>query len=137
MWKVKNKKVINRLSRRTLAARQKKNIVVILAILLTTMLFTALFTVAGALNESFQESTMRQVGGKSMAGLKCILPEDFEKIAKDSAVKSPSYRIVVGNAINEELLKVSTEVNYAEDENAKDMFCYPTTGRKEPCRRKG
>ena len=47
MWKVKNKKVINRLSRRTLAARQKKNIVVILAILLTTMLFTALFTVAG------------------------------------------------------------------------------------------
>lgn len=128
MWKVKNKKVINRLSRRTLAARRKKNIVVILAILLTTMMFTALFTVAGAINESFQESTMRQVGGKSMAGLKCILPEDFEKIAKDSAVKSPSYRIVVGNAINEELLKVSTEVNYAEDENAKDMFCYPTEG---------
>lgn len=92
------------------------------------MMFTALFTIAGALNESFQESTMRQVGGKSMAGLKCILPEDFEKIAKDSAVKDPSYRIIVGNAINEELLKVSTEVNYAEDENAKDMFCYPTEG---------
>mgnify|MGYP002514716783 CR=1 FL=1 len=128
MWKVKNKKVINRLSRRTLAARRKKNIVVILAIVLTTMLFTALFTVAGAINESFQESTMRQVGGKSMAGLKCILPEDFEKIAKDSAVKDPSYRIVVGNAINEELRKVATEVNYAEDENAKDMFCYPTEG---------
>lgn len=128
MWKVKNKKVINRLSRRTLAARRKKNIVVILAILLTTMLFTALFTIAGAMNESFQESTMRQVGGKSMAGLKCILPEDFEKIAKDSAVKDPSYRIIVGNAINEELLKVSTEVNYAEDENAKNMFCYPTEG---------
>lgn len=128
MWKVKNKKVINRLSRRTLAARRKKNIVVILAILLTTMMFTALFTIAGAMNESFQESTMRQVGGKSMAGLKCILPEDFEKIAKDSAVKDPSYRIIVGNAINEELLKVSTEVNYAEDENAKDMFCYPTEG---------
>ena len=92
------------------------------------MLFTALFTIAGAMNESFQESTMRQVGGKSMAGLKCILPEDFEKIAKDSAVKDPSYRIIVGNAINEELLKVSTEVNYAEDENAKNMFCYPTEG---------
>lgn len=128
MWKVKNKKVINRLSRRTLATRRKKNIVVILAILLTTMMFTALFTIAGAMNEGFQESTMRQVGGKSMAGLKCILPEDFEKIAKDSAVKDPSYRIIVGNAINEELLKVSTEVNYAEDENAKDMFCYPTEG---------
>ena len=113
---------------RTLTAKRKKNIVVILAIILTAMMFTALFTIAGAMNESFQEATMRQVGGKSMAGLKCILPEDYEKIAKDSAVKDPSYRIIVGNAINEELLKVSTEVNYAEDENAKDMFCYPTEG---------
>ena len=128
MWKVKNKKVINRLSRRTLASRRKKNIVVILAILLTTMMFTALFTIAGAMNESFQEATMRQVGGRAMAGLKCILPEDYEKIAKDPAVKNPSYRILVGSAANEELLKVSTEVNYAEDENAKNMFCYPTEG---------
>lgn len=31
--------------------------------------------------------------------------------------------------IYEELAKVGTEVNYAEDENAKGMFCYPTTGK--------
>lgn len=128
MLKVKNKKIINLLSRRTLVAKRKKNIVVLLAIILTAMMFTALFTIAGAMNESFQEATMRQVGGKSMAGLKCILPEDYEKISEDSVVKNPSYRIIVGNAINEELLKVSTEVNYAEDENAKNMFCYPTEG---------
>ena len=128
MLKVKNKKAINRLSRRTLAAKRKKNIVVIFAIILTTMMFTALFTVAGAMNESFQETTMRQVGGRSMAGLKCILPEDYEKIRKDPEVRSDSYRILVGNAMNEELLKLSTEVNYAQDENAKDMFCYPEVG---------
>lgn len=128
MLKVKNRKIINRISMRTLAAKRKKNVVAILAIVLTAMMFTALFTIAGAMNKSFQEATMRQVGGKSMAGLKCILQEDYEKISKDSAVKNSSYRIVVGNIENEELLKVSTEVNYAEDENAKSMFCYPTEG---------
>ena len=128
MLKVQNKKVISRLSKRTLAAKQKKNIVVVIAIMLTAMMFTALFTIAGAMNNSFQEYTMRQVGGKSMAGVKCILPEDYEKISKDSAVKNPSYRIVVGQAENEELLKLPTEINYAEDKNAKDMFCYPTEG---------
>jgi len=56
---------------RTLAAKRKKNVVAILAIVLTAMMFTALFTIAGAMNKSFQEATMRQVGGKSMAGLKC------------------------------------------------------------------
>ena len=128
MLKVKNKKVINRLSRRTLSAKRKKNIVVILAIVLTAMMFTALFTIAGAMNESFQEATMRQVGGKSMAGFKCILPEDYEKLTKDSVVKNPSYRIVVGEVQNEELRKISIEVNYAQEENAKNMFCYPTEG---------
>ena len=128
MLKIRNKKVINRLSMRTLAAKRKKNIIVILAITLTAMMFTALFTIAGAMNKSLQESTMREVGGNCMAGLKHILPEDYEKIAKDSAVKKSSYRIYVGIAENEELLKVATEVSFAEDENARSMFCYPSVG---------
>ena len=128
MLKVQNKKVISRLSKRTLVAKKKKNIVIVLAIMLTAMMFTALFSVAGAMNESFQEATMRQAGGSSMAGVKYILPQDYEKLSNDSAVKNPSYRILVGQAQNEELLKLPTEVNYAEDKNAKVMFCYPTEG---------
>lgn len=128
MQKVQNKKVINRLSARIVTAKGKKNLVTILAIMLTAVLFTALFTIGGGMLQSFQESTMRQVGGKSMAGIKFGLPKDYEKIAKDSKVKNISYRIIVGQAVNEELLKVSTEVNYAEDENAKATFCYPEVG---------
>lgn len=129
MLKVQNKKVISRLSIRILAAKRNKNLVTILAIILTAMMFTALFTIAGAMNKSMQESTMRMVGGRSMAGVKYILPWDYEKLSTDSVVKNPSYRILVGQAENEELLKVNTEINYAEDENAKDMFCYPTKGK--------
>ncbi len=128
MQKVQNKKVINRLSSRTVAAKGKKNLVTIFAIMLTTVLFTTLFTIGNSMIQSFQESTMRQVGGKNMAGVKFILPQDYEILSKDLKVKNPSYRILVGNAVNEELMKVSTEVNYAEDENAKSTFCYPQEG---------
>ncbi|MBQ2799988.1 MAG: ABC transporter permease [Lachnospiraceae bacterium] len=128
MQKVQNRKVISRLSARIVSARGKKNLVTILAIMLTTVLFTALFTIGGSMMESIQESTMRQVGGSSMAGVKFVLPKDYEKLSKDSKVKNPSYRIIVGTAENEELLKLSTEVNYAEDENAKEMFSYPEEG---------
>lgn len=128
MQMVQNKKVISRLSNRIVMAKGKKNLVTILAIMLTAVLFTALFTVGGGMLKSFQEATMRQVGGKSMAGVKFVLQEDYENLAKDSQVKNPSYRIIVGQAVNEELRKLSTEINYAEDENAKAMFCYPETG---------
>lgn len=128
MQKVQNKKVISRLSARIVAAKGKKNLVTILAITLTAVLFTALFTIGGGIINSLQESTMRQVGGKSMAGVKYVLPEDYEKLAGDSQVKDLSYRIMVGQAVNEELRKLSTEINYAEDKNAEAMFCYPETG---------
>lgn len=128
MLKVKNKKVLYRLSAKTLMAKGKKNLVAIFAIVLTTVLFAALFTIGGGMLESFQEATMRQVGGKTMAGVKFILSKDYDKLTKDSKVKNPSYRIIIGQLANEELKKLSTEVNYAEDENAKSMFCYPEVG---------
>lgn len=43
--KVKNKAVIKKLSHRVLAAKKKKNIISVLAIVLTTVLFTAVFTI--------------------------------------------------------------------------------------------
>ena len=129
MLKVQNKKVVNRLSLKTLRANKKKNTVAILGIMLTAILFTAIFVIGGSMMKTLQYSTMRQVGGKSMAGVKYILPKDYQKIASDPAVKNPSYRILFANAENEELLKLTTEINYAEDNNAKNMFCYPTTGK--------
>ena len=42
-----------------------------------------------------QQETMRQVGGSSMAGLKYVLPEDYEKVKADHATRDVSYRIIV------------------------------------------
>lgn len=76
-----------------------------------------------------QENTMRQVGGKDMAGLKYLTPQEAELFLKDSAVKDPGYRILIGEAVNKELKDVRAEVNYAQDSNAKSMFSYPEQGR--------
>lgn len=129
MRKVKNQSIIRRIAWSSIRESRKKNIVILLAILLTTAMFTTVFSMAMSLNETTQNATMRQAGGRSMAGLKYMLPGDYEKIERDPKVVSASYRIVVGNAMNEELLTLPTEVYYATDENAEDMFCTPTIGR--------
>lgn len=128
MQKIKNKKCIYRLSYRILTAKKRKNLVAITAIILTTIMFTALFTVTSNMIENFQKTTMRQVGSSSMVELKDILPKEYKLFAKDKEVKNPSYRIFIGNAVNEELAKVTTEVYYTTKENAEKMFCLPTVG---------
>ena len=130
MTKVNNKKVINRLAFRELKANHKINFVVILSIVLTCILFTALTSIGGTLINGIQRETMRQVGGDRMAGLKCVLPEDYEKVCGDRAARDVVYRIIVGNAVNDAIKNISVEVNCAGDENAaKASFCNPTTGR--------
>ena len=130
MIKVKNRSVIRRLAFREMKSNRKMNIVVIVSIMLTCILFTALTSIGGSLINGMQQETMRQVGGDRMAGLKCVLPEDYEKVKSDGAVRDVVYRIVVGWAANDNLKNVSAEINCAGDENAaKAEFCAPTTGR--------
>ena len=128
MLKVKNGKTIRNLSNRILVAKKGKNIIAILAIMLTAILFTSLFTIGGSLVKSMQMSTMRQVGGSAQAGVKYLLPEDYELLSKDSKIVDSSYRIIVAVAENEELSKVNTEINYAQDLNAEWTFSKPSVG---------
>ena len=130
MTKVSNKKVISRLAFRELRSNRRMNIVVILSIVLTCVLFTALTSIGGSLINGTQQETMRQVGGDRMAGLKCVLPEDYEKVCEDSATRDVVYRVIVGNAVNDAFKNFAVEINYAGDENAaKASFCNPTTGK--------
>ena len=64
MRKVKNKKTVTKIALRSLKARGSRNLIAVCAIILTSVLFTALFTIGGSLVEKSQESTFRQVGGK-------------------------------------------------------------------------
>ena len=128
MSNVKNKKMINQIALKSLKARKKRNLIAILAIVLTSVLFTALFTIGGSLIEKNQESTMRQVGGSAHAGYKYLTKSEYEKVAKDKGLKSVSYRIALADAENKPLIKVRTEMAYYEELEAKWSFCYPEEG---------
>lgn len=128
MSKVKNKKVLRRLAVRKLLGEKGKNVIAVFAVMLTAVLFTAVFTIGNYILKSSQEATMRQVGGSSHAGVKYCLPEDVEKLSQDSAVKQWGTRLFVGSADNEELLKTPSEIGCVDENYAKFSFCEPTEG---------
>lgn len=129
MRKVSNRKVIRKLSLKILKANWKKNIAVIVAISLTTIMFTTLFSVGMSMLETSRKSTMRQIGVKSMGGFKYGRACDYAKLKKDAKTKNISYRIIVGDLVDSRLDGLRGEVYYATKDNAEGIFSTPTQGR--------
>lgn len=117
-----------RVADKTRKAAKSRNLIAVLAIALTALLFTSVFTIGGSIVEKQQEATMRQVGGSAHGGLKYLTQEEYDILKKDKKLKEISYRIVVGEAVNESLKKLRTEMGYYEDLDAKFSFCYPEVG---------
>ncbi|MEI3362357.1 MAG: hypothetical protein V8R75_07195 [Oscillospiraceae bacterium] len=63
-----------------------------LAIALTTVLFTTLFTIAMSINDGFQQSNFRQVGGLSHGGFKYLTEEQFETLREDPLIREWGLR---------------------------------------------
>ena len=84
MNRVKNRRVIRRIADKTRKAGKGKSLIAVLAIVLTTVLFTSVFTVGGSMIKKQQESTMRQVGGSAHAGYKYLTQEEYDIVKKDS-----------------------------------------------------
>ena len=72
MIRVANRGVIRRLGMRSMKAARTRNIVAVLAIALTTVLFTSLFTIASSINYSYQQENFRQAGSDMHASVKRI-----------------------------------------------------------------
>ena len=128
MFKVNNSKVVDKISTRSLKNSRTRNIVAVMAIILTAVMFTTLFTIGTSVIESIQMSTMRQVGTRAHGGFKFMTWQQYEKAAADPEVKEISYNINVGFAENPELKKTYTELRYTEEKAAEWSFNLPTTG---------
>ncbi len=128
MRKVGNQKVIRRIADRTRQSAKGKNVIAVLAIALTSLLFTTVFTVGGSIMDKQQKSTMRHVGTSSHAGFKYLTQAEYDIVKKDKKIKEVSCRRVVAEAVNKELNKLRTEVCFFEDQDAKWSFCYPEKG---------
>ncbi|KAF6577108.1 ABC transporter permease [Paenibacillus sp. EKM212P] len=116
MIKVKNSKAVRNLSDKSLKANKIRNIIAIIAIALTTLLFTSLFTMGIGAMESFQQATIRQVGGKAHAFIKYINDEEFNQIKDHPLIKEIAYsRVLSEKVTNEQFLKRRAEFWYHDD----------------------
>lgn len=100
----------------------------ILAIFLTTMMFTTLFTMAQSISQNMTQMYLRQSGTMAHTSAKNITDAQIEQLAKHPDVMQYGKSIIAGIAKNARLAGRQLEIRYGSDQYAKDAFAYPTVG---------
>ncbi len=99
-----NKEIIKKLSDRSFKANKTRNLVSVIAIALTTILFTSLFTVGYSMLEAFDSYKAMEYGTNSHVQLQDVNKRQIEIIKKDSSVDKNSIGIMknIGSLKNPE-----------------------------------
>ena len=126
---VKNRKCIKKLSWRSLWASRKRNIIAIIAIALTALLFTSLFTIVMSINSSYENYTFRQVGGYNHGTFKEVTEKQAQAISGHPKVKAVGIRTTIGFMDRGVFAKVPSEISYMDENCTQWSFAKPTTGR--------
>ncbi|MBQ8562953.1 MAG: ABC transporter permease [Firmicutes bacterium] len=126
---VKNRNCIRKLSFQSLWASRKRNLIAVAAIVLTTLLFTSLFTVVMSINSSYQTYTFRQIGGYCHGTFKDVSEEQAKAISAHSKVEAVGARKVVGFAADGVFARKPAEVSYMDENCTKWSYALPAAGR--------
>ncbi len=119
MFNVNNKKCIRNLAIKSFIANKTRNIIAVVAIVLTTVLFTSVFTVGLVLKQSFQLSNFRQVGGYAHGSIGNVTYEDIEILKNHSDIKEYGVRRDIGSIYSGDFKKNNVEVKYFDEVNSK------------------
>ncbi|HIW82526.1 MAG TPA: ABC transporter permease [Candidatus Acetatifactor stercoripullorum] len=125
---VKNGKCIRHLALKSLQASRTRNLIAVAAIALTAVLFTSLFTIALSINEGFQQSNFRQVGGFSHGGFKYLTKEQFEELKDDPLIDQWGVRRFLGMPMDAPFHKSHVEISYSDAAEAHWQYCDPVEG---------
>ena len=122
-------KPIKTLNSRLFKKNKGRNMVAVLAILMTTLMFTTLFTLAQSMSRNMIDMTYRQTGYDAQASFKSITDEEAALIDAHPDVEETGESIVLGVAENSGLAGHQTEIRWADETYASHSFAWPSAGR--------
>lgn len=121
-------KPIQTLNQRIFKKNKGRNLVAVIAILMTTIMFTTLFTLIQSMSKNMVEMAFRQTGYDGQASFKSITAEQFSLIANHPDVAEAGESLVLGLAQNKKLGGRQVEIRWSSDINARHSFAMPATG---------
>ncbi len=127
MYLIRNKKCIFNLAKKNFGKSKTRNIITILAIILTTMLFTSMLTICTGTYQSIQTTMQMQKGSKADGDIRYLTKNEFEQLQENSDIKVSGCRRPIGFASNTKNHNV--EIDYMDQIEQELTFNRPTHGK--------
>lgn len=126
-----NRSVIKKLSKSYFKAAKSRNIIAAIAIALTTILFTTIFTLGSGLLDTVHDQNIRKQGGDGQVVLNYISDEVFNNIKDNDLIKQIAYTKAISYNINNPgLEKWRADMWFMDDTALKFARYEPTTGHR-------
>ena len=122
---IRNQKAINRLSRKSFFASKKQNLITFFAIVLTTLLFTSLFTVFLSMKNTFHLQELKNSGYSAHGIVMCADDEEVEKVRTYKNIKKSGRSVEVGFFKDNKRISLA----YVDDNAAEFTFSTPVEGK--------
>ena len=131
MVKVENKETLRVLTKRFMKMNQARNVIAVIAIMLTSLLFTSLFVGSVSMILSKRATEIKQFMDSSHANAQNLSEEDADRlqqaIEQSDEVERYGTGIFLGGG-RDKRFGFSVEVRYADENMAESFNCLPTTG---------
>lgn len=127
--KVDNKKTIYNITKKYMKENKRRNGIIILAIILTSLMLTSVFTISGILIKSIENENFRQVGSEFHGAFKFLNLEEVEELKTDSLINKYGIRRILGLGVNDTFNKSQVEISYIDENNAYHSFARLEVGR--------
>lgn len=121
-----NLKIIKKLASRSLKASRFRNLIAVLAIALTTVLFTSVTTIGMGTLESMKTTMQMQKMSKSDADIRYLTEEQYEELKASGLAKELGLRMPIGFLTN--TVRHNAELDVADSIQRELTFCEPTHG---------
>lgn len=120
------KEMLNTLARRSFAASKVRNLIAVLAITLTAVLFTSVTTIGMGATQSMSLTMQMMKMSRGDAEIKHMTAEQFENLKKADFVKEAGLRMPVGYLTNANQHNI--ELDVMDEMQAHLTFCSPSHG---------
>ena len=122
---IRNRKVLTRISFKSFLASGKQNLIAVSAIILTSVMFTSLFTVFFSLDRTFKLQELKQCGFRSDAMVCGLTEEKRQDIVNDGFVSESGEALQIGYSE----ISPREDICYFDEASAGYCFVTPYEGK--------
>ncbi len=128
MFSKSNKKILWTLVKKKLNSSRNRNIIIVLSVALTCLLFTSVFTTLLSVGKAVEEANFKKSGSSAHAAFKDLTKEQLDQLMEDDLISEYGVRRNIGLVKGDKFIKNHIELAYSDKNNAKYMFNTPVVG---------